>query len=797
MGRSEALGSARGGGPALVGAGALTLLLLVHTASALASDVLTWAPAADGRAMVDWSRPGPVVVTAEGVQPTAYDVPRINDEWTPEAGDDWWDGGLPVGFLANDEHRQPDPSDLSAEVRLGWNERGLALLVRVVDDVAVEQADIEDLWEGDSLELFVSDGVGSENRYQVVIAPGRDPDHPEPRHRFYEVPGGLSTEGLTIEKAARPTLRDDGYVVKALLPWSNLANAGQFSPRPGATFAFQIYVNDHDDPEDAGNWQWVGLHPGRSAADDARVMRSFRLAEQRGHGIHARARVEIGDEDERRVELWGPRDLVGQTVRITDAQRSLGDATFEADGRRARATLSLPPAPEAHADQPMRATFTLSGPVVSMDNGRIQIEKPDGGITSLAIVDMVDEQVRLRSATGEWAALAFADLNDAERDDVRLATMTHLVELPGARAMAVHEELGLLVIGYQDDEQAGSLAVFELDERGRVASGPPARLALPRPEALAEQASYPLAMGFHGSLPVLYVWQDIADGDADAIHEHFDHLVIFTIDDGELIKAGAFGRGAEYAHGQSEASLAVAGDGTRLFIPNLRGGSGSGAVGYFDLDDQGMPVPVPVPIEGSLDGRGVNEFDMQYTPHWVDTGRNRDTSRHYRYINTQPTGSGFFAPNQRVLVFGARSGLGVWDTEDRRGELSEVAVAGIGSSISGTYVGGHPELPLIYALRQGGNEMLSMAHARGFPTLLPDTATASGAEFRSPPVVFNGASHGLAVGGPGRFYLLGLDDAGQFNGLLHRFDAPGSGHVRALAYSSRHDRLYVAVNENP
>ena len=35
------------------------------------------------------------------------------------------------------------------------------------------------------------------------------------------------------------------------------------------------------------------------------------------------------------------------------------------------------------------------------------------------------------------------------------------------------------------------------------------------------------------------------------------------------------------------------------------------ALGYFDLTAEGLPAPVPVPIAGSLDGFGLDKFEMQ------------------------------------------------------------------------------------------------------------------------------------------------------------------------------------------
>ena len=74
------------------------------------------------------------------------------------------------------------PQDFNVTFRLGWNEKGLLVLVNVIDDVALEPAEKpEDLWQGDSIEFFVATQRGADKSYQVVIAPGRDKRKPELR----------------------------------------------------------------------------------------------------------------------------------------------------------------------------------------------------------------------------------------------------------------------------------------------------------------------------------------------------------------------------------------------------------------------------------------------------------------------------------------------------------------------------------------------------------------------------------------------------------------------------------------
>ena len=370
-----------------------------------------------------------------------------------------------------------------------------------------------------------------------------------------------------------------------------------------------------------------------------------------------------------------------------------------------------------------------------------------------------------------------------------LSQLVRLVAAPGATCMAVQDEVGILVVG-QDKQPDRHLSVFFLDAQGEIRDGQPAPVLLPKPDSLKDFESYPLGLALHPTLPVLYVWQDIRGPQRGtpqeaAVFAEFDHLAVFRAGPGGLELLGAFGRGEEFAYGQTEGALTVSADGKRLFVPNLVGPKSAqtpGAIGYYDLDEAGSLVPVPVPIEGSLDGHGVNKFDMQIRPTWVYTGG----------WQPLPTGLGFVAPSRRVVVFCRDYGPCVWDTEDRREALSAVHVRGMGRC----RVGGHYAAPAIYGVVYGGDRLFMMEHADGFPTLLPQLLSVPGAQFQSRPVAFKGRYHGVVVGGVNRVHVVHLDDGGRFTGAWEDVPVPQAA-VRALDYSRKHDRLFVAVDKVP
>lgn len=392
------------------------------------------------------------------------------------------------------------------------------------------------------------------------------------------------------------------------------------------------------------------------------------------------------------------------------------------------------------------------------------------------------------------AAGAGTGVMAAEKSSV--VDRVELIERPGSMALAVHDGLGVVAVGFGGKEGAG-VAVYRLTAEG-VGDAEPEVTRFELPDELSEWGSRVLALAFHPLLPVLYVWQDMdVDAPAGTGDEHFDHLVVLSFDeDGSVTEAAFMCRGDDYANRQAMASLAVAPNGSRLFIPNVIRDTDrrfQGAIGYFDLDAAGMPKKGPVPIEGQYDERGLNLVEMRLEPVSIYTAIRTGgaTTMEAQQINRLPTGTGFFTADGDILLFGGLSGIGFWDTVDRRQALGEVSIG----DWSAGELGGHPQLPVIYLTSRanGDGRIVAMQHADGVPTLMPQRTAFAGATFRSPPQVAGEQNEILAVGGDERLYLLSLDGDGGLSGEGEMVILPGHGSVRAFGWSASANRLIVAV----
>ncbi|MFA5042502.1 MAG: hypothetical protein WC381_07100 [Kiritimatiellia bacterium] len=346
------------------------------------------------------------------------------------------------------------------------------------------------------------------------------------------------------------------------------------------------------------------------------------------------------------------------------------------------------------------------------------------------------------------------------------------VAAPGAVCAAAQDDTARLAVGVRGTGEC-HIAVFPLGPAGNVLTGGVARVGLPKIAALKDYTPYPLDMAWHPRLPLLYVWQDAAGPGAavpanSPVFREFDHLAVYSLTGGVLQCVRSYARGSNYVWGQTTGRIALDPEGKRLFLPNLRDAkTGRSQIGYLVLDTNGLPVAVEDRVE----------------PVAVDVGD----------LRANPSGLGFVVATPRAAIFSGIAGPVTWDTENRRAALNCLMVRGVPADC---FVGAGAQSAAVFGAARNGNFVYRVAQVDGFLTMLPQVMTVAGAAFAAPPVAMPGKPDRLAIGGANKIHFLPLDAAGSLTEPVEEL-AVACPAVRALAYSRKFDRLYVAVEELP
>lgn len=199
-----------------------------------------------------------------------FEIPKLAEIVLDGKADEWGDKGLAISGLKPAAGATRSAPNFEAQFRMGWDERGILLLVQVTDDTATEPAQkIEEIWKGDSIEAFFAVERGKGAAYQMVLAPGRGGEKKELRFNLSDYRKDFR-EKITLE--AKSSASETGYTVEILFPWKNL----KIEPKAGLELAAQLFANDLDGEGERYQSMW---YPKPDAHLDTNNMQRVRLGE--------------------------------------------------------------------------------------------------------------------------------------------------------------------------------------------------------------------------------------------------------------------------------------------------------------------------------------------------------------------------------------------------------------------------------------------------------------------------------------------------------------------------------------
>ncbi len=166
---------------------------------------------------------------------------------------DWNNKGFFVKLFSDQYGKHVLSDDFSANLKIGWNKKGLLLLITVVDDSVVESNNRRSLYTHDCVEIFMADSVGGKNLIQFILTPGISTEYPELRIQTEDFRSSRTLVDKEIKIYAAKKKLHKGYLIEALLPFENISLSPDGLKEPGV----QIYVNDVDQNQESRyRMQW-------------------------------------------------------------------------------------------------------------------------------------------------------------------------------------------------------------------------------------------------------------------------------------------------------------------------------------------------------------------------------------------------------------------------------------------------------------------------------------------------------------------------------------------------------------
>ena len=263
---------------------------------------------------------------ADDLAAPVFDVPLMKGIKVDGKRQDWADGGFRVDLLCPPGSRPLPAQDHDPRFRLGWNDEGLLVLIRVGDDHWIEHAREDWLWRYDSIELFLAPRPGAADWCQWVIAPGMAPAKPSLRWHHHDHRSTKELKELSSKIKVARTKSAEGYLCEALLPWSCLGiDAGI-----GREVGFQIVVNDADE-KDGATSHAAWFPAGDTSANSASCHR-LRLSHAPGDRIAHLGRTRYDwAAGHRIVETIVVPEFAGKRVEVRREGRVVAEGLAEKD----------------------------------------------------------------------------------------------------------------------------------------------------------------------------------------------------------------------------------------------------------------------------------------------------------------------------------------------------------------------------------------------------------------------------------------------------------------------------------
>ncbi len=266
-------------------------------------------------------------------------IPKLGDIKVDGDAVDWGVKGLPVQLFADYHGTVPDTGDLQANIRLGWDDSGLLILLKVKDDTLYEpeNKNANDILSGDAVELFLCNRRGGRNMVQYIIGPGLTVNQPELRVVKWDCRGSRKLAGSEITIDAKTKVVPGGYVLEARLPFANVGE----KPGPGVKMALQVNVTDADRPGDKKH-RSVQLNYIDNAYLNTFATQSLELADSPGWPIVSAVKCYIQDYDTAVFKIFAENDSQGKEVSIRDSTLELYHGRLKAGSPYSGCTVMLP-----------------------------------------------------------------------------------------------------------------------------------------------------------------------------------------------------------------------------------------------------------------------------------------------------------------------------------------------------------------------------------------------------------------------------------------------------------------------
>ncbi|MCL3781003.1 hypothetical protein EMN47_11470 [Prolixibacteraceae bacterium JC049] len=287
-----------------------------------------------------------IIVPVYAQQNRCVDIPQLKNIQIDSDSRDWPDDAFQVQLLANPDGQFKHPDDFDVKVKLGWDKKGLLVLVTVQDDKIVEHPDAMKYWSYDSFNLIMTPSKSSAEIIQLNVSPGASANYPELRYYVFDDRVELKKSPVKIEANRKKT--QAGYLLEMRLPWESLS----IVPKMGSKFALQMYATDSDSKQNGFHIPW---YPKFGAQENPSLMYEVCLSKKASRFENIIATAKIKKMRQREISIIADESFNGSSIRIFNANGTVAESTLALNQGRVSSKILIPFPKLGETDQPLKA----------------------------------------------------------------------------------------------------------------------------------------------------------------------------------------------------------------------------------------------------------------------------------------------------------------------------------------------------------------------------------------------------------------------------------------------------------
>ena len=238
---------------------------------------------------------------ASGVTEPALKIPLRNSIKIDGYPADWGKDSLTLRIISDIEGIIPPPADFAARFNIAWDSLGILILAEIRDDHIYEDA--EKFWNGDGIELFLSQAKGSENIVQVSVRPGSEISSFEAVTSIYDHRKNDSLLSIPVQAEFARNWIPGGYILEGRVEFRGILNPDEI---PG--LALQLYFNDSDMEDDSNNYS-LPWYPVRESYRNAFAFRELSLVDSARLVPEPELRAVVFENDETRIRVISEKSM--------------------------------------------------------------------------------------------------------------------------------------------------------------------------------------------------------------------------------------------------------------------------------------------------------------------------------------------------------------------------------------------------------------------------------------------------------------------------------------------------------